>query len=387
MEADYSADVLMDFVLDKLKLLKYEQEFCRQKHRLKPVHRAYFALPAPLNQQNEQFYYFTSLVSWLLNLSGHAFQPPQQYDDPNITCTNIMSALREAGFAPASFPPAKLRQGHGDPVCGVLSALCDLALERQQFKFQAPQFQEEQYVEEAEVDDEAEVTADIDEEAAATYSSDEETYASTMARTDQTGEALQRMAEAGAAPQTKVDPAEWRLELERVAPRLRITMPLDAKDWRLHLEQAHQHSEQICKLWPDGQTALQKVLTEVTTTLDKLAMRERFVNAQCEHLIGVYQVAREHLAQLQQQYAAKQDAAAETENKLAQVTRELEDRKQELEDRGSSISNTSPIVRIKAAIKQLKDELCQMRVRTGVLEHQLLQISLKQRGHLSSTLL
>ena len=83
-------------------------------------------------------------VSWLLNLSGHAFQPPQQYDDPNITCTNIMSALREAGFAPASFPPAKLRQGHGEPVCGVLSALCDLALERQQFRFQAPQFQEEQ---------------------------------------------------------------------------------------------------------------------------------------------------------------------------------------------------------------------------------------------------
>ena len=60
---------------------------------------------------------------------------------------------------------------------------------------------------------------------------------------------------------------------------------------------------------------------QVTTTLDKLAMRERFVNAQCEHLIGGYQVAREHLAQLQQQYAAKQDAAAETENKLAQVTR------------------------------------------------------------------
>ncbi len=69
------------------------------------------------------------------------------------------------------------------------------------------------------------------------------------------------------------------------------------------------------------------------------------------------------------------------------IAQELEDRKQELEDRGSSISNTSPIVRIKAAIKQLKDELCQMRVRTGVLEHQLLQISLKQRGHLSSTLL
>ncbi len=84
-------------------------------------------------------------MSWLLTLSGRPFQPPQQYDDPNLTCTNILSELREAGFAPASFPPTKLRQGHGDAVCSILNALCDLTLELTNFTFQAPVYLAETY--------------------------------------------------------------------------------------------------------------------------------------------------------------------------------------------------------------------------------------------------
>lgn len=84
-------------------------------------------------------------VSWLLTLSGRPFQPPQQYDDPNLTCTNILSELREAGFAPASFPPTKLRQGYGDAVCSILNALCDLTLELTNFSFQAPVYLAETY--------------------------------------------------------------------------------------------------------------------------------------------------------------------------------------------------------------------------------------------------
>lgn len=89
--------------------------------------------------------YIVIQVSWLLTLSGRPFQPPQQYDDPNLTCTNILSELREAGFAPASFPPTKLRQGHGDAVCSILNALCDLTLELTNFSFQAPVYLAETY--------------------------------------------------------------------------------------------------------------------------------------------------------------------------------------------------------------------------------------------------
>ncbi len=85
-------------------------------------------------------------MSWLLTLSGRPFQPPQQYDDPNLTCTNILSELREAGFAPASFPPTKLRQGYGEAVCSILNALCDLTLELTNFTFQTPAYLAETYV-------------------------------------------------------------------------------------------------------------------------------------------------------------------------------------------------------------------------------------------------
>lgn len=68
-----------------------------------------------------------------------------------MTCTNILSALREAGFAPATFPPTKLRQGYGDAVCGVLNALCDLVLETTNFTFQAPTYLAETYAQHAQL--------------------------------------------------------------------------------------------------------------------------------------------------------------------------------------------------------------------------------------------
>ena len=65
----------------------------------------------------------------------------------------------------------------------------------------------------------------------------------------------------------QVDPAEWRLEVERVAPRLKITVASDARDWRSHLDEAHKHSQEISTVWPDAQAALGAVQTEVGTVL------------------------------------------------------------------------------------------------------------------------
>lgn len=61
----------------------------------------------------------------------------------------------------------------------------------------------------------------------------------------------------------QVDPAEWRLEVERVAPRLKITVTSSARDWRSHLDDAHKHSAELSSLWPQAQTALSTVQTEV----------------------------------------------------------------------------------------------------------------------------
>lgn len=44
---------------------------------------------------------------------------------------------------------------------------------------------------------------------------------------------------------SKVDPTAWRMEVERVAPRLRITLNANAKDWRSHLEEVQTHCK-VC---------------------------------------------------------------------------------------------------------------------------------------------
>ena len=37
---------------------------------------------------------FTIIASWLINAAGRPFEPPQEYDDPNATVSNILAHLR-----------------------------------------------------------------------------------------------------------------------------------------------------------------------------------------------------------------------------------------------------------------------------------------------------
>lgn len=77
-------------------------------------------------------------MAWLLSLAGRKFATPQQFDDPNVTCTSIITEVKEAGVAVSAYAPTKLRQGYGDAVCSILNGLADLALEKQKFQWRAP---------------------------------------------------------------------------------------------------------------------------------------------------------------------------------------------------------------------------------------------------------
>ncbi|NXF23291.1 IFT57 protein, partial [Rhodinocichla rosea] len=82
--------VLMEDLLDKLKLLSYEEEALR-RHNMRPLSRHYFALPT---NPGEQFFMFCTLAAWLISKAGHPFEQPQEYDDPNAVISNVLSELR-----------------------------------------------------------------------------------------------------------------------------------------------------------------------------------------------------------------------------------------------------------------------------------------------------
>ncbi|NWH68597.1 IFT57 protein, partial [Geococcyx californianus] len=89
-DAAYHGFVLMEDLMDKLKLLNYEEEALR-RHNMRPFARHYFALPT---NPGEQFFMFCTLAAWLITKAGHPFEQPQEYDDPNAVISNILSELR-----------------------------------------------------------------------------------------------------------------------------------------------------------------------------------------------------------------------------------------------------------------------------------------------------
>ncbi len=89
----------------------------------------------------------------------------------------------------------------------------------------------------------------------------------------------------------------------------------------------------------------------------------------CHHLPCCAQEEQERHAEL----------VSERNDELARLVARLEEAQAVLEERGSSMSDASPLVRIKGAIKAVKDELRGMDVRIGVVGHSLVQRGLRDR--------
>ena len=111
--------------------IKLFQEFVKEL-RMRPLNRHYFVLQT---NPGEQFYLFTSLAGWLIRKSGRTFDPPQEFDDPNTTITNILDIVRQMGVS-IDFAPSKLKQGFGEQAIFVLDRLSDETL-RWVISFQA----------------------------------------------------------------------------------------------------------------------------------------------------------------------------------------------------------------------------------------------------------
>lgn len=376
----YMPFVIMEDLTDKLRLLDYDCNFLR-KLNIKPISRHYFAVAT---NPGEQFYMFTSLAAWLLRTAGKNFEQPQEYDDPNATISSILDEVRKLGHT-IDFPPSKLKQGCGEHCIYVIDRLADETLIATGFKWKRPQYPEEETEEENFVEDDSELQlneiektmmmggdADVDDEEDEPML-DLEGMKNLNFNKSQIGSKPEEIME------STTDASDWRLEVERVTPQLKVTIRTDNKDWRVHLEQMHQHTEGIETSLTETRVHLDKLHDEISHTLEKIASREKYLNNQLEHLLSDFRAAQDSLAETKEKYRQASGGVTERSRLLAEVTEELEKVKQEMEERGSSMTDGAPLVKIKQAIQQLKKEITQMDIRAGVVEHVLLQAKLKDK--------
>ncbi|XP_030016601.1 intraflagellar transport protein 57 homolog [Sphaeramia orbicularis] len=381
--AAHQVFVVMECLLEKLKVLNYEEVLA--KHNMKNLSRHYFvSSPYLASNPGEQFYMFTVLAAWLINTAGRTFSEPQEYDEPNATVSNILAELRAFGVK-VDFPPSKLKSGSGEYVCFVLDRLAEEALRRRGFSFKRPSYPTETTEEESVMEDDAELTLSKVEEDMIEEPDDEEENVMDL-------EALKlRTTHTDAQPASKlddileatVDANEWNLEVERVLPQLKVTVRTDNKDWRIHVDQMHQHRDGIKSSLKEAKSYLDKLQEDIGKTLEKVSSREKYINNQLENLIQEYRSAQAKLSEAKERYHQASGGVTERTRVLAEISDDLEKVKQEMEDKGSSMSDGAPVVKIKQSLTKLKQETLQMDVRIGVVEHTLLQAKLKEKSNMT----
>lgn len=330
-------------IMDKLRLLKIDTEL-RPQIKMKPMSRFYFVTAT---NPGEQFYVFASTAAWLIRKTGKDFEQPNEEDDPNSTIASIIDVLREKEVA-IDFSSHKLKQGYGDQVCYILNVLADEALSKDNFEWQQPVVDIPETEETAEdvdqVEDETEIILDKVEEEMEIYSEESE------------HEYAEEIEPSNLANKVH-DWEAWKLELERVAPALRLKISADGRDWRARHAQMRSYRDDLFERYKTTGSQLSKLHSNLTSVLDKIAARENILNDQFSPLVQEYGSLLDEHNKVTNEYKDVSVGVTERQELLNELTTKVENIKQRTESKGSSMNDNSPLVTAKKAVSTLKKDI------------------------------
>lgn len=284
----------------------------------------------------------------------------------------MLVVLKDLGVS-LNVVPAKLKSGHGDSVCLVLVSLLREVLRRSGFEWGQPIYPDEELADDAEVDSEAELNSVAEDENLGDGEEDDLMYQEDEGRKNDDDDDDHGVLEAN------IDPKEWLLEVERVAPKLKIQMQNDGKEWREHLQQTRGYKQVIETQFPACKTQLDKLSKELSAHCDRIKTKENFINSQFEDRALDYRQQQEELQGVQAQYTELNEVVMNLQIELKNVVEELEEVKNEMQERSTTATDTAPIVKMKDAFKKLRSDTRQLEVRIGVVNHALMQAKLRQR--------
>ncbi|KAK6106554.1 Intra-flagellar transport protein 57 family protein [Brugia pahangi] len=376
----YDLYVLSDELSDKLKLLNYEEDYAKLAPSYRTVSREYFVASTNIG---EQFFIFTTLSAWLIQKSiDPTFIIPQEFDDPNGTILNILSALRSNNVSIA-FAPNKLKTGAGEQCLYVLDKLADFALTAGQFCWSKanPVPQDDEGMDEAV--DRIEITAEEFDEGEQMDVADDDDNEIVMdlkvipSSRITGGESQQPL---GGILHSDTNVNSWKLEVERIAPRLKVTFEQDSKDWRMHLGRIRFLQKTVTELLNTTEPHLKSVSNELDKTMERIMSREKHFNSQLEPVLTKFYHAKERMTEVEEKYKEISSGILERTQKLQRVNDELEQIKQQIDEKSLRNSDGAPMLKLKQALQKMESEILTMNVQISVMEQSLLQSQLKNRA-------
>ncbi|XP_015786721.1 intraflagellar transport protein 57 homolog [Tetranychus urticae] len=371
----------MHDLIEKLILLKYDKEFC-PVYKCQPLHRYYFTIQT---NPGEQFYVFSCLSVWLIKekcqLKMTSELNPQDYEDPNVTIHGILDAVRLI-VDKVSIAPNKIKQGYGSEVIWILNTLTDDALSKNQFA-RSPivvkvltsdkDYELDNIEEDKIIEDEDDIEINFNDQF--TLLDDEYGDFDNEMVTDKLyTQSLVNRPQAILA--SNVDSAEWKIEVERVLPQLKVILrSSDHKaDWRAHIEEMYRHRNEVEKHFETTSNSLKKLSDEINKEMAQIGAREKYLQLQLETLTSEYNSLEAHLKQATESYKMVSGGVTEKSRKLASISEELDSVKEEMEKRGTAMTDGTPLISIRKALTTIKQEIVSLDIRIGVAMHTLLRI-------------
>lgn len=209
-------------VVEKLKALNYEQEFLSRYPELRPVPRNFFAYAT---QQAQQFTMFHLIVQHLFRVLQVDFIEWTEFDDPNSTMQTILDVSRKIGCPVELLQPAKLRLGSGDLSCLLLDWLCDQCLGKRRWRPMPPDWSKIEIASADADTDQPPMEADDEEEIEADFiqaDDDEPVFDAPSLSNAGSSVSAHSAEEEREILVSRVDPAQWKMNAERLAPRLKL---------------------------------------------------------------------------------------------------------------------------------------------------------------------
>jgi estrogen-related receptor beta like 1 len=131
----------------------------------------------------------------------------------------------------------------------------------------------------------------------------------------------------------------------------------------------------------EAQSQLKKMQSEIVFTMDKIDSREKHLNKDLKVLINEYKELSIEMSKIASEVKENEQIKAEMDETVSKLTNELENVKIKMEQRGNSMTDGSPLINIKKAVIRLKEEISELDIKIGVMQHTLTNDIIRRKNH------
>lgn len=388
--------LVMDDIMEKLRLLDYERRFCGP-YRRKAIPRVYFSHPG---QPSDQFPYFYELTYWLMAINKQyskrrstdlASSDPigavinsESVEEYKELARQLVSDVRTFGVQlPEFVTPMSVATGYGEAVCFIVNDLLNKFLIKQDFKFQTPQvWQGSKDVYGSENHESEEITEEIDgspledilqSSVPLSLSSDEE------APTASEPVPL----EATTMLNTQIDPADWALEVNTVKDQLVFSEEdlREGQDWTVRLRTVVSHFRVFASVAKgEMREKLQGMGQNWSGALERLSRGETMVRELCKKDLAALSDVLVRKRQIISELNQLRDRVAGKIEEFDRVKSQHEEILESIETISQATTDSEPLERLKTALARLKAEIRHMELNEAITASRIANGAMRSVG-------